>query len=65
MFSADNMDEMVEGIRIIAALTEDPRKGGDLLDATKKLIKAVQELLDAAQPGDAVCALLYFFDVLA
>lgn len=48
------MDEMVEGIRIIAALTEDPR--GELLDATKKLIKAVRDLLDAAQPGDAVCS---------
>jgi hypothetical protein len=53
-YSADNLDEMVDGIKIIAALTEDPRKGDDLLDAAKKLCKAFSDLLDAAKPGEAV-----------
>lgn len=53
MCRTENLDEMVDGIKNVAAHLDKPEQD-QLLEATRRLCKALRDLLDGAQPGEAV-----------
>ncbi|XP_055348935.1 fatty-acid amide hydrolase 2-A-like isoform X2 [Paramacrobiotus metropolitanus] len=49
----DNLEEMVDSVKFIAAVLEDDKKGDELYKTTHKLVEAVRNLLDTARFDDA------------
>ena len=50
--STSNLEDLVKGIKMIAALMDDEDDPSNLLDAAKKLAGAFSDLLNALRPGE-------------
>ena len=63
LFSTSNLDDLVKGIKMIAALMDDKENSKKLIDAAKALAQAFNDLLNSLNPNNEDKVMLKTYDL--